>query len=68
MHGKGELTAGKAQFNGEFKQGVFMRGRIRTADGRTIEADLEAETFFEVKADGSKVPFDAHLLAPEPEA
>jgi hypothetical protein len=68
MHGQGELTAGKAQFTGEFKQGVFMRGRIRTAEGRTIEADLEAETFFEVKADGSKVQIDPHQLAPEPEA
>jgi hypothetical protein len=47
---------------------VFMRGRIRTAEGRTIEADLEAETFFEVKADGSKVQIDPHQLAPEPEA
>lgn len=68
MHGEGELSAGKAQFAGEFNLGVFVKGRIRTADGRTLEADLEAETFFEVKADGSKVPIDPRQLATEPEA
>ena len=45
MHGQGELTLGKAQFVGEFKSGMFVRGRIRTGDGRAIEADLEANTF-----------------------
>lgn len=67
MHGQGELTFGKAQFVGEFKQGEFVKGRMRTEDGRSIEADIEANTFFEVKADGSKVPLDSQLT-PEPEA
>lgn len=67
MHGQGELTAGKARFVGEFKYGMFVKGLMRTEDGRSIEADLEANTYFEVKADGSKVPIDPKLT-PEPEA
>lgn len=67
MHGQGELTYGKTQFTGEFKRGVFVKGRMRTEDGRSIEADTEANTFFELKKDGRKVPIDP-LLMLEPEA
>jgi hypothetical protein len=67
MHGQGELRDAAARFTGEFKRGMFVKGRMRTEDGRTIEADLEANTFFEVKADGSKVPVDSELV-PDPEA
>lgn len=67
IHGAGKLTMRDMKFDGEFKQGKFAGGQVHFTDGRTIEADLETHTFFEVKADGSKVPLD-ELPPPEPRA
>lgn len=58
LHGTGKMKIGPASFDGEFKQGVFSKGRVLDKDGRLLEIDIEQDTVFEIKPDGSKVPFN----------
>lgn len=62
-----ESSRTKASFKGEFKQNVFMRGVIRTSQGRTIEVDNEKQTYLEVLENGKKMPVDASTFS-SPEA
>lgn len=66
--GQGTLTVGKLSFQGEFKEGVFVRGMMHTAQGKTIEVDGEKQTFLEVLKDGTKVPVDPSVIELPPEA
>ena len=65
MHGKGKMKAALGSFDGEFEQGVFIRGSIRTVAGRTIDADVLKRAYFEVLPDGTRIPVsEADVLAP----
>ena len=65
MHGKGKMKTALGIFDGEFERGNFARGSIRTAAGRTIEADALKSAYFEVLPDGTRLPVsEADLLAP----
>jgi hypothetical protein len=62
FEGPGTLTFDEISFQGEFKQGVLVRGVMRTAD-KTIEVDAEKATYLEVLKDGTKVPVDPSVIA-----
>ena len=62
IQGQGTLEVGAAVFKGEFKGGIFTRGLVRTTTGRSIEVDTQAQTYLEVRADGTKVPIDPDEL------
>lgn len=63
MEGPGTLTIGNMYFKGDFKQNQFMRGIIRTKQGKTIEADIEKGIYLEVLSNGTKAPLDPSALA-----
>lgn len=66
MHGVGKMRIGAASFDGEFKQGVFSKGRVRAKDGRVLEVDVQQDSVMEVRSDGTKVPVTPdQLLDPE---
>jgi hypothetical protein len=53
---------GKASFEGEFKEGVLVRGVMHTEQGKAIELDDEKQTYFEVLKDGTKIPVDPSAI------
>jgi hypothetical protein len=56
--GPGTLEAERVTLQGEFRAGVFVKGKIAAKDGNQFEIDADKSEFFRVLPDGTKQRLD----------